>query len=136
MAISSRTIKIAAIIIIAVILVAVVYVALTFPRTIVDFPVAFSTGLDLTQQEFEVPALHDKAQVKVTITSGESLWRAAIINQNGEELWSNATIAQENQTTYYSAWIPLPSQRLNVTFSIINGSLNAEISITSKGGFW
>ena len=133
---NSRTLKIVAVIMTAVIAVTIAYVAITFPHTIVNFPVAFSTGLDLTQQEFEVPALHDKAQAKVTITSGSPLWRAAIINTNGEELWNYSTTAQENQTTYYSTWIPLPSQRYNFTFSTINGSLNAEISITSKGGFW
>ena len=136
MAISSRTLKITAVITITIIAIAVAYTAITFPRTIVNFPVAFSKDLDLTQQEFEVPAFHDKAQAKVTITSGSPLWRAAIININGEELWNYSTTAQENQTTYYSTWIPLPSQRYNFTFSTINGSLNAEISINSKGGFW
>ena len=135
MALSSRSKKIVAVVVIAVVVVAVSYTALTFPRDVVSFPVAFSIGLDRVQQVFDVPILNDKAQVTVAISSGSSLWSATIIDQNGNELWSHAT-AQGDQTTYHSAWIPLPSGRYNFTFATLAGSLNAQISVTSKGGFW
>jgi len=131
----SRIFKIAAAVIIAVMMVAVAFSALTFPRVMLNFPVAFSVGFDSKQQEFEVPILHDKVQVSVTIASGTSLWRATIVDVNGEELWSHAT-AQGDQTTYHSEWVSLPNGRYNFTFSTIGGALNAEISATSKGGFW
>lgn len=124
-----------AVVVIAIIAVAVSYTAITFPRSMVSFPVAFSVGLDRIQKEFDIPFLHDKAQVKVTIESGAALWKATIINQEGEELWEHSA-AQGNQTTYYSGWESLPSGRYNFTFATIGGSLNAQISVTSKGGFW
>jgi hypothetical protein len=135
-AINSRALKIVALVVIAVVVVAVVYGALTFPRTIVNFPVAFSAGADRVQQQFEIPLLQDKAQVEVSITSGSSLWRATITDANGVELWNHST-AQGEETTYYSAWITLPIGSYNFTFTIPRPeSLNAEVRITSKGGFW
>ncbi|HKZ88512.1 MAG TPA: hypothetical protein VJ066_05075 [Candidatus Bathyarchaeia archaeon] len=136
MAIGSRTLKIAAIILVAVIVISVAYAAITFPHTIVNFPVAFSVGPDQAKTEFEVPALNDKVQVHVTL-SGNSTWlRAAVETAYGVTLWEYKP-SQANQTIYHSAWTTIPSGRYNFTFSSIGReSLNAEISITSKGGFW
>ena len=124
MARASTLLKILAIGVVAVVLVAAVYAALTFPRTIVEFPVSFTLGLDRKQQEFEVPWLHDKAQVEVAITNGTSIWRASISNAQGE-VWHNSEI-QGGQTTYHSEWITLPSGQYNFTFSIGAGSLDAK----------
>ena len=133
---SSRTLKIVAVILIAVIVVAVSYAALTFPRTVVDFPVAFSVGPDQTKKEFEVPVLNDKVQVEVTLSENSTGWRASIEDVNGVELWYSPP-AEKNQTLYHSAWTMIPSGQYNFTFSCIgSGSLSAEIRITSKGGFW
>jgi len=134
---NSRTLKIVAVIMIAVIAVTVAYVAITFPHTIVNFPVAFSVGPDQVKTEFELPALHDKVQVQVTLSGNSTSWGAAIEDVNGVELWAYRGSAQTNQTIYHSAWTTIPSGRYNFTFSsITKESLNAEISITSKGGFW
>ena len=139
MARASTLLKIWAIVVGAVVLVAAVYAALTFPRTIVEFPVSFTLGLDRKQQEFEGPWLHDKAQVEVAISNGTSIWRASISNAQGEEVWHNSEI-QGGQTTYHSEWITLPSGQYNFTFSIVGGllesSLDANIKVTSKGGIW
>ena len=134
---NSRTLKIVAVIMIAVIAVTVAYVAITFPHTIVNFPVAFSVGPDQAKTEFEVPALNDKVQVHVTLSGNSTSWGAAVETAEGVELWAYRGPSQANQTIYYSAWTTISSGRYNFTFSYIGReSLNAEISITSKGGFW
>jgi len=128
-----KTLTIAAV---AILLVAAVYAALTFPRTIVDFQVSFTIGLDREQREFDVPWLHDKAQVEVAVNNGSSLWRATITNANGNEIWSHSAL-QGEQTTYTSEWIALPNAAYNLTFSTIGvGSLEANLKVASKGGIW
>jgi hypothetical protein len=135
--IGSRTIKIVAVILVAVIVVTATYTAITFPRAIANFPVAFSVGPDQVKTEFEVPALNDKVQVEVTVPGNSTSWGAAIEDAEGVELWAYSGPAQGNQTTYHSAWTTIPSGRYNFTFlSLTKESLNAEISITCKGGFW
>lgn len=137
MPIGSRTIKIAAVILVTVIVITAAYATITFPRTSVNFPVAFSVGPDQTKTEFEVPALNDKIQVEVTLPGNSTSWGASIEDAEGVELWAYSGPAQGNQTTYHSAWTTIPSGRYNFTFlSIGRESLNAEISITCKGGFW
>ena len=133
MAGTSTLVKILAIVAVAVLLVAAVYAALTFPRTVVDFQVSF---IDVEQREFEIPFLHDKAQVAVGVADGSSLWRASITNANGEEVWSHSAL-QGEQTTYTSEWIALPNAAYNITFSTIGAvSLEANIRVSSKGGIW
>jgi SH3-like domain-containing protein len=130
---TSTLIKILVIVAVAVLLVAAVYAALTFPRAVVDFQVS---SIDREQREFEVPLLHDKAQVAVGVADGSSLWRASITNANGEEVWSHSAL-QGEQTTYTSEWIVLPNAAYNITFSSIGAfSLEANIRVTSKGGIW
>jgi hypothetical protein len=136
MAGSSTLLKALAIAAVAVLLVAAVYAALTFPRTVVDFGVSFTVGFEQEQQGFDVPWLHDKAQVEVAVVNGSSLWRASITNANGDEVWSHSAI-QVEQTTYTSEWIALPNAGYNLTFSTIGvGSLEANLKIASKGGIW
>jgi len=131
----SSTLKIVAAIVIVVVVVVGAYAALTFPRAVVDFQVSFTMGVDRELKRFEVPALHDKAQVEVIINSGSALWRASIANANGI-IWQHSA-AQGGQTTYRGDWIALPSGQYNFTFETIGfGELNANIRVTSKGGFW
>jgi len=133
---TSTLLKTLAIAAVAILLVAAVYAALTFPRTIVDFQVSFTIGLDREQREFDVPWLHDKAQVEVAVNNGSSLWRATITNANGNEIWSHSAL-QGEQTTYTSEWIALPNAAYNLTFSTIGvGSLEANLKVASKGGIW
>jgi len=133
---ASTFLKIIAIVVAVVVLIAAVFVALTFPRTVVEFPVSFTIGIDREQRQIEIPWLHDKAQVEVAVTNGSSLWRASITNSTGEEVWSHSAL-QGEQTTYTSGWIAMPSASYNFTFSTIGaGSLDATIKIISKGGIW
>lgn len=132
----ASTTKIVAAVIIIVVAIAGVYAALTFPRTVVDFQVSFTVGADRQQKEFEVPLLHDKVQVEVTVNSGSALWRASIADADGDEIWSHSA-AQGEQTTYSSDWTSLPSGGYNFTFGTVGGGgLQANIRVASKGGFW
>lgn len=130
------TLKVVAAVIIVIIAVTSVYATLTFSRDIVGFAVSFTIGADGEQTEFEVPLLHDKVQVEVTINSGSALWKATIANLDGDEIWSHRA-AQGDLTTYRSNWISLPSGHYNFTFGTIGlGGLQANIRVFSKGGFW
>jgi hypothetical protein len=73
--------------------------------------------------------------VEVTVNSGTLLWTAQILSQS-ETLWTHAT-HQVGKTTYKSDWIKLSSGHYNFTFVTVGlGSLEADIKVTSKGGFW
>jgi hypothetical protein len=109
--------------------------ALTYPRTAISFPVAFSIGADTKHLPFTVPFLHGQAQIEVIVTSGTSLWAAKILEQENV-VWSYAT-HQAGQTTYTSGWILLPQGHYNFTYATAGlGSLEAEIKVTTKGGVW
>ncbi len=135
MAGTSTLLKIVAVVVAVVITVAAVYVTFTFPRTVVEFSVSFTIGLDREQREFDVPWLHDKVQVEVTVTNGSSLWRASITNATGYEIWYHSAV-QGEQTTYTSEWITLPSTSYNFTYVIAAAPLDATIRVISKGGIW
>jgi hypothetical protein len=137
-AISSRALKVVAVTVIVVIAVALVaYLGLTFPRTIADFPVAFSAGIDEATTPFAVPALSDKVQVEIALSGNSTSWKATIENLGGTLWWNYTASAQENQTIYHSAWTTLPSGNYNFTFVYFGQeSFNAEVRLTSKGGFW
>ncbi len=112
-----------------------VYAALTYPKTLVSFPVSFTIGADVEDREFDMSPLHGQAQVEVIVSSGTALWTASIIHQD-ETMW-NHTAHQGGQTTYKSGWIELPSGHCNLTFRTVGlGSLEARIRVTTKGGFW
>lgn len=111
------------------------YAAFTFPRNVVSFPVSFTIGADVEHREFDVPALHEAVEVEVIVSSGTSLWTAKIL-VGDDVLWSH-TAHQGDQTSYKSGWIKLPSG--HYTFKFVTAglaSLEAEIKVTSKGGFW
>ncbi len=108
---------------------------LTSPRSVVNFPVSFTIGADVERMEFNVPIFHDSVQIKVIVDNGNLLWTASILRQDNV-LWSHAA-HQGGQTTYSSDWVQLPSGDYNFTFATAGiGSLDAEILVTSKGGFW
>lgn len=111
------------------------YMAVTYPRVSGLYPVSFTVGINVKRLEFEVPLLHDSVKVEVSVRTGAALW-AAKITRGGDTLWSHTT-PQTGQTTYVSEWIRLPGGRYNLTLATAGiGSLEAEIKITSKGGFW
>jgi hypothetical protein len=131
----SRLLVYLAIIVILLIAVFAVYASFTYPKTALSVPVSFTIGFDVVTREFDVQFLNDKVQVQVAVESGTSLWNAQILNQS-EVLWGYSA-TQGEQTSYQSDWIELPSGRYNFTFRTLGfGSLNAQVTVTSKGGFW
>lgn len=113
----------------------VAYFTLTYPRVLVNFSVSFTIGADVRRMEFEVPFLHERVKVEVSVYSGNALWTAKILS--GDDVLWNQAASQGGQTTYSSEWIRLPSGRYNFTFATAGmSSLEAEIKLTSKGGFW
>jgi hypothetical protein len=131
----SRTRIVLGIVIALIAVVLVAYFALTYPRVLVDFQVSFTVGADVRRVEFEVPFLHDYVRVEVYVQSGNALWNAKILSGD-EVLWNHAA-SQGGQTTYTSEWIKLSGGRYNFTFTTAGlGSLEAEVKLTSKGGFW
>ncbi|MCW4053694.1 MAG: hypothetical protein NWE84_02080 [Candidatus Bathyarchaeota archaeon] len=109
--------------------------AFTFPKEILTFPISFTIGADVKRETMEVPFMNDRVMVEVVISSGSALWNARIFN--GEEtVWSHSA-AQGDQTTYNSGWLQISSGLYNFSFATVGaGSLLAEITVTSKGGFW
>jgi len=134
---ASMAVKIVAVVVVLVVMVAGTFAGLTFPRVVVDFSVSFPVGVDIQQEEFEVPFLHDKVQVEVIVTNGSSLWRAFIKNDAVAQFWDYTAKQGENQT-YHSDWIPLQSGRYNFTFANLNSTsaLDASLKVISKGSFW
>jgi hypothetical protein len=132
----STRIKIVVVALVVVLVAVVLYSALTFPRAVLDLQVSLSVGVDIQAKEFDMPFLQDEVLVEVAVTTGTALWRASIIDASGSEIWSHST-AQGDSTTYQSGWIALPSGHYNFTFGTIGiGNLDANVKITSKGGFW
>lgn len=107
----------------------------TSPQTVLSFEESFTFGGVVENKEFEVSFLQSKVQVEVTVVSGSSLWGARILNGDNI-IWQHAK-AQGDQTTYQSGWISLPSGRYYLAFGALGiGSLDANIKVISKGGFW
>jgi len=134
---SSRGLKIAVVTIIIVIIVVVgVFAVWTYPRTVLSFSVSFTAGIQTENKAFGAPMLDNWVQVQVVVNSGTALWRAAILNSSSNELWNHAA-AQGGQTTYNSGWMQPASGNYNFTFATIGiGSLDADITVSCKGGFW
>jgi hypothetical protein len=132
---TTRTLKVLALIVIVGGASIGIFMFLTYPRSVVNFPVSFTIGADVERRKFSVPILHEFIQVEVAVNSGNLLWTASIL-QHDDILWSHAA-HQGDQTTYQSGWIRLPSGDYNFTFATAGiGSLDAEIQVTSKGGLW
>jgi len=131
----SRGLKIAVVIIVVIIVAVGVFAALTYPKTVLSFPVSFTVGAQTVLREFNVPMLDSWVQVQVIVSSGTALWTAKILSDDSE-FWSHSA-AQGGQTTYNSGWMQLASGNYNFTFATVGlGSLDAEITVSSKGGFW
>jgi hypothetical protein len=112
-----------------------VYAGLTYPRTVVTIPVSFTIGADSTTVGFDQPIFDDKVQVQVSIQNGVAVWRAQILNGD-QAIWEHSA-GQGEQTSYNSGWLALPSGMYNFTFGTLGiGSLDATVTVTSKGGFW
>lgn len=111
------------------------YAAWTYPREVVSFPVNFTAGADLTREQFTMPALDSQVQVVISIQNGNALWQATILSENGT-IWSH-TAVQGGQTAYSSGWISLQPGDYNFSFGTLGlGGLQAQVTITAKGGFW
>lgn len=131
----SKTMKTILLVVVLVAVVFAVFATLTYPRTVVSFSVAFTIGADRREKEFDVPLLHGLAQVEVRVQSGTALWSAKIESRD-DVVWSHSA-SQGGQTTYTSEWIQLGSGYYNFTFGTLGiGSLEGEIKVTTKGGFW
>ncbi len=108
----------------------------TYPRTILSLPVSFTVGASTQEKVFEVPALDDSVQVQVKINNGASLWQASILGDNSTTIWSHQK-AQSEQTVYSSEYFSLASGNYTLVFATIGaGSLDAQIEVEAKGGFW
>lgn len=131
----SRASKIAVLVLILIIAVVGAFAAITYPRIILSFPVSLTIGAQVEHREFALPILHSLVQVQVTVTSGAALWTARI-QSDDNVLWSH-TAPQGGQTTYSSGWTSLASGNYNFTFLTVGlGTLEADITLSSKGGFW
>lgn len=112
-----------------------VYAVLTYPRTILSFTVSFTAVVDFERKEFDVPFLDSWARVEIDVARGTTLWLARIQNGN-TTFWDYAEI-HLGQTTYSSDWIQLDSGRYNISLVAVGfGSLEANVKVASKGGFW
>jgi len=132
---STGTKTIAAVLIVTLTTVAL-FSVLTFPRTTVNLQVSFALGVDNEVKEFDLPFLQDKVLVEVAITTGSALWRASIADVNNSEVWSYCK-AQGDSTVYQSEWVALQSGHYSFTFGTIGiGNLDANVKVSSKGGFW
>lgn len=131
----SRTL-IAGVLIIVVIVASIgVYALVTYPRAILSFTVSFTAGFDFQHKEFDVPFLDSWAQLEIDVVSGTTLWLARI--QSGNATLLSHAESQLGQTTYKSDWIQVDSGRYNLTLVAVGfGSLEANVKVTSKGGFW
>lgn len=118
-----------------IIIVFAAYAGLTYPRTIVTIPVSFTVGTDVTNTQFDQSSVTNMVQVQVSVQSGAALWRARILN--GDTVVWEHSAAQGEQQSYNSGWLALASGTYNFTFGIIGGnSLQATVTVSSKGGFW
>ncbi len=129
--------RLRAVVLVAVLAVVAVaaYAALTYPKKVISFPVSFTIGANVEDREFEISPLHGWTQVEVIVHSGTALWTATIKNQD-ENIWDHRA-SQGGQTTYKSGWIELSSGHYNFTFATAGfGELEADVKVTTKGGFW
>ncbi len=112
-----------------------VYAGVTYPRNTVNIPISFTVGSDSQTEAFSQPFIDNKVQVQVTVQTGTALWHAEIANQDNV-VWEHSA-SQGEMTSYSSGWIELSSGSYNFTFRTLGaGSLNAVVTVTSKGGFW
>jgi len=132
---ASKGVSTLAVVIAVIIVIIGAYAVWTYPRAVVNFPVAFTAGSDVIKQPFTVPTLDNQVQVTVTVQSGTAIWRASILTDNNT-LWSH-TATQGGMTTYSSGWMTLQPGNYNFSFGTIGiGGVNAQVTVTAKGGVW
>lgn len=132
---TSTAVKVLAALLIVIVAAGAIYAALTYPRVILTIPVSLTVGVDIVNKEFDQSAFSNRVQVQVKVSSGSGLWLARILNGT-QVLWEHAA-SQGEQTNYSSGWIELPSGNYNLTFGTVGfGSLDAQITVSSIGGFW
>jgi fatty-acid desaturase len=131
----SRVLRATVLIVVIVVAVFSIYAAVTLPKTVVSFPVSFTIGAETKTEGFDVSWLHRSIQVEIKIQSGTALWSAEITSGD-KKIWSHSA-AQGGQTTYTSEWTQISAAPCNFTFRTLGiGSLDGEIKVTTKGGFW
>jgi hypothetical protein len=124
-----------AVAIIAILVVAAAFMAWTYPRAVLTIPVSFTLGADVARKTFEVPFMDGAVQVQVTVNSGGALWSADI--QRGNSTIFTHRASQGGQTTYTSEWITLGAGTYSFNFATLGfGSLDAQVTVTAKGGLW
>lgn len=132
---TSKILRAVVLIVVFVVVALGIYAILTYPKTVVSFPVSFTVGADVEHREFDIPLSHGWVQVEVVVSSGTTLWNAKILSED-DVLWEHSA-HQGGQTAYKSEWMELPNGSYNFTFATAGfGSLEAQIMVTSKGGFW
>ncbi len=132
---TSNATRIAVAVIMVILIIVGIFAAITYPRSVLGFSVSFTAGAQVETHGFSVPILDGQVQLQVSVISGTVLWSARI-QSYGNTLWSHTT-TQGGQTTYTSEWVPLAMGNYNFTFATIGlGTLNADVTVSSKGGFW
>ncbi len=130
-----RGISSVAVAVIIIVIIAAGFAAWTYPRGVVTIPVSFTIGADVVTQTFTVPIADNAVQLEVEITSGSALWSAEI-DQGNTSVFLYRT-AQGGQTTYTSEWIIVGAGDYGIRFAALGaGSLNAQVTVRAKGGFW
>jgi hypothetical protein len=126
----SRTSKLA-MMVIALAVVAIAYLAVTYPRTIASTTVSLTAGINSKNVEFDVPSLHERAQIEIKVQSGLGAVWSATISSGNNILWNN-----QGSENYLSDWIILPAGHYVFTFITLGGALEAQVNIKTKGGIW
>jgi hypothetical protein len=126
----SRTSKLA-MMVIALAVVAIAYLAVTYPRTIASTTASLTAGINSKNVEFDVPWLHESAQIEIKVQSGLGAVWSATISSGNNVLWNN-----QGSGDYLSDWIKLPAGHYVFTFITLGGALEAQVNIRTKGGIW
>jgi hypothetical protein len=127
----SRTSKLAMMVIALVVVAIVAYAAVTYPRTIASTTVSLTAGMNSKNVEFDVPSLHERAQIEIRVQSGLGAVWSATISSGNNILWNN-----QGSGDYLSDWIKLPAGHYVFTFITLGGALEAQVNIKTKGGIW
>jgi hypothetical protein len=131
----SKSVTALAVVVVVIIVAIGAYAFWTYPRDVVNFPVSFTAGSDVTRQPFTVPMLDNQVQITITVQSGTAIWRASILSDNST-MWTHTT-AQGGMTTYSSGWMTLQPGDYNFTFGTLGlGGVNAQVTVMVKGSVW
>ena len=126
----TSTSKIVTIIIVISLVAIAAYAAITYPRTVASLTISLTAGVDSKTVEFDVPSMHEKAQVVIDVKSGLVAWSATISSGNSI-LWND-----QGSGDYLGDWTKLPVGHYVFTFITLGGALEAQVNIKTKGGIW